>query len=111
MGKTFACQESMTMPSALEIQTIVSMPFEENTYVLWRADRNEALVVDPGLEPDAIFAFLEERGLVVAAILNTHGHADHIAGNEALKGRYPKAPLVIGVNEVALLSDARSNMS
>ena len=99
------------MKSRLEVQTIVSMPFEENTYVVWLHDRTDALVIDPGLEPELILAFLDERNLSVAAILNTHGHADHIGGNEALKRRYPAAPLVIGVNEVALLSDANLNMS
>jgi glyoxylase-like metal-dependent hydrolase (beta-lactamase superfamily II) len=96
---------------ALQIHTIVSMPFEENTYVVWRPDRTDAMVVDPGLEPEAILAFLEDQSLDVAVILNTHGHADHIAGNQAMKARYPQAPLVIGVHETALLSDPNLNMS
>ena len=99
------------MNAAFEIHTIVSMPFEENTYIAWLPDRTDAVVIDPGLEPDAILAFLDERGLSVAAILCTHGHADHIGGNEALKVRFPQAPLLIGVNETALLSDANLNMS
>src|SRR5476651_101645 len=99
------------MSASLQIHTIVSMPFQENTYIVWRGARRDALVIDPGLEPDAILTFLDEQGLDVAAILNTHGHADHIGGNEALKQRYPQAPLIIGVNEAALLTDADLNMS
>ena len=99
------------MASTLQVHTIVSLPFQENTYVVWRAERSDALVIDPGLDPDAILAFLDERSLDVAVILDTHGHADHIAGNEALKQRFPGAPLIIGVNEVALLSDPDLNMS
>jgi hydroxyacylglutathione hydrolase len=99
------------MTAALQIHTIVSMPFQENTYVAWRGDRRDAIVIDPGLEPEAILAFLDEQSLDVAAILNTHGHADHIGGNEVLKQRYPQAPLIIGVNETALLADADLNMS
>src|ERR1700677_3735707 len=83
----------------LQIHTIVSMPFEENTYVLWLPKSDEAIVVDPGLEPDLILEFLEEQGLKVAAILNTHGHADHIAGNGPMKTAFPQAPLIIGKNE------------
>ena len=96
---------------ALQVHTIVSMPFQENTYIVWREDRSDALVIDPGLEPDAILAFLDDRQLQIAAILNTHGHADHIAGNEAMKQRFPQAPLIIGVNEAPLLADADLNMS
>jgi glyoxylase-like metal-dependent hydrolase (beta-lactamase superfamily II) len=96
---------------ATQIHAIVSMPFAENTYILWLDGQTDALVVDPGLDPEAILDFLGQQGLTAAAILNTHGHADHIAGNEALKQAYPAAPLVIGVNETALLADANLNLS
>lgn len=96
---------------ALQIHTIVSEPFAENTYVVWLRGRKEALVIDPGMETEPILELLHDDGLVPAAILNTHGHADHIAGNAALKEAYPDAPLVIGVNEVGMLSDANANLS
>jgi hydroxyacylglutathione hydrolase len=95
----------------LQIQTIVSQPFDENTYVAWLPDRKDALVVDPGLEPDLILSFLADHDLVPAAILNTHGHADHIAGNAAMKEQFPDAPLIIGANESHLLTDANANLS
>ncbi len=94
-----------------EIDTIVSAPFEEISYLAWRADRDEALVVDPGFDVDAIQRGLDEHHLRLAAILNTHGHADHIAGNGALKAAYPGVPLLIGRNEAPLLTDAERNLS
>jgi hydroxyacylglutathione hydrolase len=94
----------------LQIETIVSMPFYENTYIVWK-DSNACLVIDPGMEPELITDFLEERGLKPVAILNTHGHADHIAGNGAMKDRFPDAPLIIGVNDAPLLSDPYLNVS
>lgn len=99
------------MPSPLQIHTVVSMPFQENTYVVWLKGANHALVIDPGLEPDLILDFLRERDLTPALILNTHGHADHIGGNEALKYAYPDVPLIIGVHEAHLLTDADANLS
>jgi glyoxylase-like metal-dependent hydrolase (beta-lactamase superfamily II) len=99
------------MSGSLRVHTIVSMPFAENTYVVWRDGREDAVVIDPGLEPDLILDFLRDQGLTVAAILNTHGHGDHIAGNEAMKEAFPQAPLIIGVNEAPLLTDPRINMS
>lgn len=95
----------------LQIHTIVSMPFAENTYVVWQPGQTDALVIDPGLEPEAILDFLTDNGLAPAAILNTHGHADHIAGNEAMKNAFPQAPLLIGVNDAPLLGDAVANLS
>lgn len=99
------------MAEPLQIHTIVSMPFQENTYVIWREGSSAALVIDPGLEPDLILSFLREQGLRPAAILNTHGHGDHIAGNAELKKAFPEAPLIIGANETELLHDPRANMS
>ncbi len=96
---------------SMQIHTIVSMPFAENTYVLWREDHTDAVVIDPGLEPELILTFLSESRLRPAVLLNTHGHADHIAGNGALKAAFPEAPLVIGVGDEPLLSDPIANMS
>jgi glyoxylase-like metal-dependent hydrolase (beta-lactamase superfamily II) len=99
------------MPPPLHVHTIVSMPFEENTYVVWRPERQDALVFDPGLEPDAILDFLRGQGLTAAAVLNTHGHADHIGGNAALKAAFPAAPLLIGADDAVMLADAEANLS
>jgi hydroxyacylglutathione hydrolase len=99
------------MPAPLEIHTIVSVPFDENSYVVWRAGRSDVLVIDPGLEPELILDYLRERGFTPAALLNTHGHADHIGGNRALKEAFPDAPLLIGANEARLLTNANANLS
>jgi glyoxylase-like metal-dependent hydrolase (beta-lactamase superfamily II) len=99
------------VPAAPQIHTIVSMPFEENTYVVWLPERTDAVVFDPGLEPELILDFLREQGLTVAAVVNTHGHADHIGGNAALKDAFPEAPLLIGAGDAVMLVDADANLS
>ncbi|MCS6852950.1 MAG: MBL fold metallo-hydrolase [Gemmataceae bacterium] len=99
------------MSAPPQIHTIVSMPFTENTYVLWHTGREEALIIDPGLEPELILDFLRDHALVPAALLCTHGHGDHIGGNAALKEAFPAVPLFIGVNDVPLLNDPELNMS
>ncbi len=93
------------------ILSIVSAIFEENSYLAYLEGRSDTLVVDPGLEPEKIVAALQERGLTPAAILCTHGHADHIAGNAALKERWPDCPLVIGSGDAVKLSDPVGNLS
>jgi len=96
---------------SLQVIAIESMPFAENSYVLWKTGRSDAIVVDPGFEPDKIVDELRRRSLRPALILNTHGHVDHIAGNAAMKQVYPEALLVIGRNDAAMLTDADLNLS
>ena len=98
-------------PPNLQLATILSQPFEQNTYVARLKDRNDCLVVDPGLEPDKIIRYLDQQKLLPAAILNTHGHSDHVAGNAAMKKRWPDCPLVIGVDDAAKLTDPWLNLS
>jgi glyoxylase-like metal-dependent hydrolase (beta-lactamase superfamily II) len=94
-----------------QIVTITSRLFQQNCYIAWLEGRSDCVVVDPGLEPARIIQAIQEHGLSPAAILNTHGHSDHIAGNGAMKDRWPNCPLVIGANEVEKLSDPEKNLS
>lgn len=94
-----------------DLARVVSAPFDENTYVIWLNGRNDCLVIDPGFGPEEILALLDEKQLVPAGILNTHGHSDHIAGNEALKQRWPDCPLIVGQGDHLKLTDAQLNLS
>ena len=95
----------------IRIATIESMPFAENSYIVWRPGRSDAVVIDPGFEPDAIIDALAAEKLTPAIILNTHGHVDHIAGNRSVKEAFPDAPLVIGAGDAVMLTDPMQNLS
>jgi glyoxylase-like metal-dependent hydrolase (beta-lactamase superfamily II) len=69
---------------AYKIQTFIEPELMENTYVLYEPDGN-AIVIDPGADAKEIERFLKAHGLNVGLILNTHGHADHIRSNAALR--------------------------
>lgn len=53
----------------------------------------QALVVDPAVAAP-VAAWLEDRGLELAAILHTHHHHDHIGGAQALLARWPGAAVI-----------------
>ena len=101
----------MSEAGTLQIKTIVSMPFMENSYVVWNEGRADCFVVDPGFEPNLILRFVQKQGLKIVAILNTHGHVDHIAGNEAMKNAFPDVPLVIGAGDAEMLTDPAKDLS
>jgi len=94
-----------------EIAVIVSNPFQQNTLVVSLPGRQDCLVIDPGMQPHKILAYLEEANLTPAALLVTHGHSDHIAGIVPLKNAYPDCPIVIGRNDAIKLIDPNENLS
>lgn len=95
----------------LQLGKVISQPFDENTYIAHLAGRSDCIVFDPGFDPEAILDYLREHSLTPAAILCTHGHSDHIAGNATLKREWPEVPLVIGVGDAPKLTDPRGNLS
>src|SRR5262245_49905958 len=89
--------------NGLNVGCVVSAPFEQNTYIAHLSGRHDCVVFDPGFELEAVFEYLEELGLTPAAIVCTHGHSDHIAGNAALKRRWLDCPLIIGAGDAEKL--------
>lgn len=95
----------------LRIEVVVSKPFMENSLIVSLSDRADCVIVDPGLEPGKIIHLVESLGFEPALILLTHGHADHIGGNRALKQRWPSVPLIIGQGDAVMLTDPLANLS
>lgn len=75
------------MDRELEVVCFTLGPFQENAYLLVGPSGRRALLVDPGLESEGILETLQERGLALELIVNTHGHLDHAAGNRFFKER------------------------
>ncbi|MBN2296163.1 MAG: MBL fold metallo-hydrolase, partial [Pirellulales bacterium] len=95
----------------IDLNCIVSAPFEENSFIVSKKGRKDCFIIDPGLEPQRIIDFLEKNELTPTAFLITHGHSDHIGGNQALKDRWPDCPLVIGKDDADKLTDPQQNLS
>lgn len=90
------------------VQAFVTGPLETNTFVVADRATAEAIVIDPGGEPDEILAFLAKERLRCRQIVNTHGHFDHVSGNRALKAA-TGASLLIHAEDAPMLGQAESH--
>ena len=74
-----------------------------NCFVLGCKETRQGIVVDPGDEVERILAVVERQKLSLVAIINTHGHFDHVGGNLQL-AQATKAPLYIHQADAPMLS-------
>src|SRR5438128_7557149 len=75
--------------------------FQENCYLYGCPQTREAVIIDPGDEPERILQTIRELELIPKYILNTHGHIDHIGAIDAVSEIYP-VPLAIHSDDVYL---------
>ena len=87
-----------------------------NSYIVYDENKKEAMVVDPGGEPEKIIEVLDILGIEeLKYIFVTHCHADHIGGINELK-RAKKGKILIyenpkRLNMNKLLEELKSNTS
>ena len=60
------------------LKTLALGMFGANCYIVGSESTKEAIIIDPGEEPDVILSTIEEEGLTVPLIVATHAHFDHI---------------------------------
>ena len=71
-----------TRPNIIQI---VTGAYQVNTYIISCPETRECVIIDPGGDAGKILKILRDNALQAKAILNTHGHADHILANMELK--------------------------
>ena len=96
----------------MDIDHLVLGAFETNCYILRKGETTkDCLIVDTGLEAGELIDFLQRHKLNPAAIVLTHGHADHIGGVAALRKNFPDIKVYIHKLDAKMLTEANSNMS
>ncbi len=68
----------------LLIRLIVG-PLQVNCFILADEKTKEAVVIDPGDDARDILKVIQDKGLRVKYIINTHAHFDHVGANKAVK--------------------------
>lgn len=66
---------------SLKFRRVIADPiFQTNCFLVGCPDTNEGILIDAGIDIGKISQAAGEEGIKIQAIVNTHGHIDHIAG-------------------------------
>lgn len=88
------------------IEKLVVGLMESNCYIVGDASTKEVFIIDPGGDYNKIKAFLDKDELKPQAIINTHGHGDHIGSNDEFD-----LPIWIHRLDAGFLQDPSKNLS
>ncbi len=93
----------------MKIKSFIVGPVDVNCYIV-SDDAGVGVVIDPGGNGPEILDYVKKSGIKVEAVLNTHGHGDHIGANDAVR-EGTGAPLYIHQADAGMLTDPRANLS
>jgi glyoxylase-like metal-dependent hydrolase (beta-lactamase superfamily II) len=91
----------------MDVRMLTVGPVQENCFMARKDGAREALVIDPGDEPERIIKLIDELGVSVEAILITHTHFDHV-GAVAPLARHTNAPVWCPQLETQVLAEIMS---
>ena len=81
------------------LKKMILGPLESNCYIIADERTKEALIVDPGDEPDRIIDFIREEKLQIKYVVCTHAHFDHVGAVSDIK-QETGAQIVIHRDEI-----------
>jgi glyoxylase-like metal-dependent hydrolase (beta-lactamase superfamily II) len=94
----------------MKIKTLIVGPIETNCYLVYCTLTKEGVVIDPGDEGEKIINAINDLGIRIKYIINTHGHYDHIKANKKVKDA-TGAKILIHVYDAPMLIDPEKNLS
>jgi len=86
----------------MQIKQIRLVKMANFCYLIGDEDSKTCALIDPAFETDRILKAADELRYTVTHIINTHGHSDHTAGNDAIKAA-TGAKLLIHVEDARRL--------
>ncbi len=87
----------------MKIDKLTVGPIMANCFIVGCQETAKAAVIDPGAEVERILAVIEKSNYTVDVILNTHGHFDHVSGNNELQ-KFTGAPILIHALDEPMLT-------
>lgn len=78
-------------------------PYQTNTYII--SNQNKQIIIDPSYN---VSSWVKQNAKNPIAILNTHGHSDHIWSNKELKDRY-NIPIYCPKDDIFMLENDFDN--
>lgn len=81
----------------------------ENCYCI-STEKNNAVVVDPGIISVELYNYINENKLNLKKILLTHGHFDHICGSEDLREK-TDAEIYVHKDDAELLNSVKKSLA
>jgi len=97
------------MSGELKVEVYTLGDLMTNCYLLH--DNDEALLIDPGSPSKDLAIRLLNLGLDLLYIINTHGHIDHIQGNDFFMKSFPDAKIIIYEADMLYLTRPELNLS
>jgi len=91
--------------SELMVRGIVVGVFAENCWIIGSRRTREAIVIDPGDQPEEILALARDMGLNIKLIANSHGHIDHVLGIRGVQ-EATGAKLLLHAGELEIIRGA-----
>ncbi len=96
----------------MQVQTFTVGRLSTNCYVVHSQKTREAVVIDPGFdyrsETEQICQYIDAAKLKTRFIVNTHGHPDHVSGDQELRRRY-SAPICIHKLDSDMINETKES--
>jgi len=90
-----------------KIHTLVVGRLQTNSYVI--TSKREAIIVDPGDEPQRIIDFIKDINARPTRIVATHTHFDHVLGVDGVR-EATKTPFLIHQDDLSMLQSMQARV-